>query len=217
LSFNGTISAASSLPTKIPFPRTETTADRDSVRACVRLLRRKAEQLVLAGPLRWQIGEASNAHAVGEPAIDGRFDQIGRKESQRDCHVDLSRAAVFPFRDAVRACRWISDEFIKPTAAAGISDEFIKPTAAAGNCCHQSRARLGTHRASVFRLDPLRQNDLAAPSCRCLLPRDVKSARILATCFRFCCLGKMDEQLVWLDLNARNVIMDEALVINGLR
>ena len=39
-----------------------------------RLLRRKAEHLVLAGPLRRQIGEASNTHAVGEPAIDGRFD-----------------------------------------------------------------------------------------------------------------------------------------------
>jgi len=87
------------LRTKIPFPRTETTADRDSVRACVRLLRRKAEHLVLAGPLRWQVGEASNAPAVGEPAIDGCLDQIGRKESQRDCHVDLSR--VFPLCDGL--------------------------------------------------------------------------------------------------------------------
>src|SRR6516164_10078456 len=33
------------LRTKIPFPRTETTADGDSVRACVRLLRRKAEHV----------------------------------------------------------------------------------------------------------------------------------------------------------------------------
>ena len=66
----------------------------DSVRAGVRLLRRKAEQLVLAGPLRRQVGEASNAHAVGEPTIDGRFDEIGRKESQRDCHVDLSRERI---------------------------------------------------------------------------------------------------------------------------
>jgi hypothetical protein len=49
LNFNETVSAPSSLP-KIPFPRTETTTDRDSVRVCVRLLRRKAEHLVLAGP-----------------------------------------------------------------------------------------------------------------------------------------------------------------------
>jgi hypothetical protein len=33
---------------------------------------------VLAEPLRREVGEASNAHAIGEPAIDGRFDQIRR-------------------------------------------------------------------------------------------------------------------------------------------
>jgi hypothetical protein len=31
----------------------------------VRLLCREAEHLVLSGSLRWQVGEASNAHAVG--------------------------------------------------------------------------------------------------------------------------------------------------------
>ena len=67
----------------------------------MRLLPRKAEHLVLLGPFGWQVGEASNAHAMRQPAIDGRFDQIGRKESQRDGHVDLSGAASFPLRDAV--------------------------------------------------------------------------------------------------------------------
>jgi hypothetical protein len=51
---------------------------------CVRLLRSKAEHLALAGPFRWQVGEASNAHAMREPSVDGRFDEIGRKESKRD-------------------------------------------------------------------------------------------------------------------------------------
>jgi hypothetical protein len=78
----------------------------------VRLLRRKAEHLVLARPLRWQVAEASNANAMGEPAIDCRFDEIGREESKRNCHVDLSRAASFPLSDAVRARRWISDKFV---------------------------------------------------------------------------------------------------------
>ena len=64
----------------------------------------KPEHLVLPGPFRRQVGEASNAHAVGEPAIDGRLDQFGRKESQRDCHVDLSRAALFALRDGVGTC-----------------------------------------------------------------------------------------------------------------
>jgi hypothetical protein len=85
----------------------------------VRLLRRKAEYLVLAGPLHRQVGEASNTHAMRQPAIDGGLDEIGGEESQRDCHVDLSRAALFPLGDAVRTRCCVSDEFIKPTAAAG--------------------------------------------------------------------------------------------------
>ena len=76
------------------------------------IIARKPEYLVLPGPFRRQVGEASNAHTVGEPAIDGRFDQIGREESKRDGHVDLSRAAVFSRRDAVRTRCWISDEFV---------------------------------------------------------------------------------------------------------
>ena len=67
-----------------------------------RLACRKTKDLVLPGPLRWQVGEASNPHAVGQPATDGGLDEIGSKESQRDRHVDLSRAAVFPLGDTVR-------------------------------------------------------------------------------------------------------------------
>ena len=85
----------------------------------MRLLPRKGEHLVRLGPFGRQVAEASNAHAVGEPAIDGRLDEIRREESKRDCHVDLSRAAVFSHRDAVGTRCWISDEFIKPTTAAG--------------------------------------------------------------------------------------------------
>ena len=76
-------------------------------RGCIRLCglaRRKAEHLVLAEPFRWQVGEASNANAMGEPAIDCRFDEIGRKENKRDCHVDLSRAASFPLGDGLGTC-----------------------------------------------------------------------------------------------------------------
>jgi hypothetical protein len=85
-----------------------------------------------------------------EPAVDRRVDQIGRKESKRDCHVDLSRAAVFSLGDAVGTRYWISDKFIKPTTA------------------NQSRARFRTYRTNVFRPDPRRQEDLTTPSCRCL-------------------------------------------------
>ena len=130
---------------------------------------------MLPRPSRWQVGEASNAHAVGEPAIDGRFDEIGGEESQRDCHVDLSRAAVLPLGDAVGICCWISDEFTEPTAATG-------------NRCHQSRTRFRTYWVRMVRADPLGQKNLAAPSCRRLLPRDMESAiesRLLAICVSF--------------------------------
>ena len=63
-------------------------------------MRSKTEHLVLAGPLRRQVGEAGNPHTMGKPAVDGGFDEIGGKESQRDGHVDLSCAAVFPLGDA---------------------------------------------------------------------------------------------------------------------
>jgi hypothetical protein len=108
-----------SLRSKIPFPCTEITTDGDVVSVCARLFRVKADHLVLAGPLRRQVGEESDAHAMGKSAVDGRFDQIGCEKSKRDCHLDLSRAAVFPLRDAVGTCCWISDQFIKPTATTG--------------------------------------------------------------------------------------------------
>jgi len=149
------------------------------IQMCARLLPRKAEHLVLAGPHRRQIGEACDAHAMGEPAIDGCFDKIGCEESERDGHVDLSRAAVFPLGDAVGTCRWISDEFIKPTAATR-------------NRCHQCCPSLRTYRASVFG-DPRGQKNFATPPCGYLPPRHRKS---------IWWLGKLDDQLVWLDLNA---------------
>ena len=60
----------------------------------------------------------------------------------------------------------------------------------------------------MFRPDPLRQNDLAAPSCRCLPPRHLKCTRWL---------GKLDDQPAQLDLNTRKVSMDETAVFDGLR
>jgi hypothetical protein len=69
--FGGFVFAA-----KIPFPRTEATTQRDSVRVCVRLLRRKAEHLMLSGPFRRQVGEASDADAMRERAIDGGCSEL---------------------------------------------------------------------------------------------------------------------------------------------
>jgi hypothetical protein len=67
-----------------------------------RSARGKTKPLVLPRPFHWQVGEASNAQAVRQPAIDCGLDEIGGEQSQRDCHVDLSRAAVLPLCYALR-------------------------------------------------------------------------------------------------------------------
>jgi hypothetical protein len=114
-----------------------------------RSARGKTKHLVLPRPFRWQVGEASYAHAMRKPTIDCGLDGIGGEESQRDCPVDLSRAAVLRLGNAVRTCCWISDEFTEPTAATG-------------NRCDQSRTCFGTYRARVFRADP---RSAAIPDC----------------------------------------------------
>jgi hypothetical protein len=43
---------------------------------CSKALRRKAEHLVLAGPFRRQVGEASDTHAMREPASDGGCSEL---------------------------------------------------------------------------------------------------------------------------------------------
>jgi hypothetical protein len=55
-----------SLAAKSRFPETETAEGRDSVRMR-RLLRRKAEHLVLTRPFSRQIGKASNSHSMTIP------------------------------------------------------------------------------------------------------------------------------------------------------
>jgi hypothetical protein len=66
LNFNKTISAASSLPQKFRLLCS-------SMRA---ILRRKADHLALSGPFRRQVGEASDAHAMREPASDGGCSEL---------------------------------------------------------------------------------------------------------------------------------------------
>ena len=131
LSFYEMVSAASSLPTKIPFPRTETTAGRDSVRACVRLLRRKVEQLVLAGPLRRQIGALTRSGT--------------RKANEIVMLIFLAQQ--------------FSRLAILSALAVGSATSSIKPTTATGKRCHQSRPRLRTDRASMLRADSPRAKE----------------------------------------------------------
>jgi len=50
-----------------------------------RRLHRKAEHLVLSGPFRRQVGEASDAHAMREPAIDGGCSELATDNREVAC------------------------------------------------------------------------------------------------------------------------------------
>jgi hypothetical protein len=115
-----------------------------------RLLRRKAEHLVLPRPLGRRVGKASNTHAVRQSSVDRRFDEIGCKEGKRDRHVHLADAAAFSFGDTFPGCRCASDKFIKPTTSAG-------------DRCDQCCAIFRTYRTNLLRHGSLRQKDFATP------------------------------------------------------
>src|SRR5258705_5373591 len=70
---------------------------------CVRRTRKrsKSEDLVLPRPFNGQVTEARNPQTMRQLPIDCGFNEIGRKESQRDHHVDLKRAASVTLGDAV--------------------------------------------------------------------------------------------------------------------
>ena len=73
------------------------------------LIRGKSEGLVLPCPFDGQITQARDPQAVGQMPIDCGFDEIGRKESQRYCHVDLAHAALGAGGDALGRGRRILD------------------------------------------------------------------------------------------------------------
>jgi hypothetical protein len=87
------------------------------------LTARKAKHLVLLRPFHWQISEANNAHAVRECAVDCCFNEVGREESKRNCHVHLAGCAAFAFGNRSCSCGCVDDEFFKPAAATGNGGE----------------------------------------------------------------------------------------------
>ncbi len=71
----------------------------------------KSKHLVLLGPFGRQVNEANNAHAMRECAVDCSFNEIGREESKRYCHVHFAGRAALAFGNRFRSCGWVHDEF----------------------------------------------------------------------------------------------------------
>lgn len=134
---------------EIPFPgNRDLGSKRRSSNA--RLLRRKTQHLMLAGPFRRQVCEAGDAHAVRQPALDSCSDKIGRKKCQRDRHVNLACATSLALCNAIRGdCR--------------IGREFVEPAPPAGDRCNQCCAVFRADRTSVLRLNSFRYQNLSPP------------------------------------------------------
>ena len=186
-----------SLTAKSRFPETETAEGRDSVRMR-RLLRRKAEHLVLARPFSRRIGEASNSHSMRELARDSCFDEIGREEGKRDRHIHLADAAALTLRNGFRGCR-------------RIRGKLGEPTTSPDNRRDQCGARFRPDRTDVS-WRPLRQENFAAPFSDRLLPRNLQSALGIGSF----CSGKFDNQLLPLNLDARDMTAYQGPVVHWL-
>src|SRR3979490_2899375 len=76
----------------------------------------KPDDFVLPRPFDGQITKARDPQAAGQMPIDCGFDEIGRKESQRYRHVDLTGAASSAVGDALGRGRRILDQLLEPTA-----------------------------------------------------------------------------------------------------
>ena len=130
--------------------------------------------------------------AVREPSINGRLDEVGREEGERDCLVDLTDAA------ALAAC----DGF---GAGVGIGHEFLEPTAPPRNRCNQERAAFGTDGSG------LRRSDTGTSTSRRRVDgvlRHGTSTRVgvLRPCgFGTTAVSKFDNELIRLDLNPHDM------------
>jgi hypothetical protein len=101
------------------------------------LLGGKTKHLMLLGPFGGLVGEAGNAHAMRQPTLDCRFDEIGCKERERDRHVDLAGTTPFAFRNPFGGAR-------------RIIRKLVEPTAPASNRCNQCHARFRSYRTSIL-------------------------------------------------------------------
>src|ERR1700704_804860 len=165
----------------------------------------KPDDFVLPRPFDGQITQARDPQAVGQMPIDRGFDEIGRKESQRYRHVDLTGAASSAVGDVLGRGR-------------RILDQLLEPTAPLRNRSNQCRFRLRPDGPRTLLRWVSRQKNFATPCWWCLAPRNVE--RVCA--FRLaavCCVGlvQSDDQSIRPNLDPLHIDLDKAAVVDGLK
>ena len=155
---------------------------------------------MLAGPFGGQFAESGHAHAMWQTSFDGRPDEVGCKESERDCHVDFARAA------ALACCNCLDVRI-------GSCNKLVEPAAPPCNRGDEKRAVLGTDGADLVRGRSFGHQNLPASLGWRLAPWHLDPFNTsLSLCCTTLCIGQFDDQLVRLDLDADNVIADEDCV-----
>ena len=114
---------------KIPFPGNRDSAKQRLVR--MRRYRWERPNWCCSRHSAGKSAKASNPHAMRQPPVDSRLDEVRCKESKRECHIHFSDTAPLALGDGCRSRCCISDQLLEPMA----------PT---GNRCNQCCASFGT-------------------------------------------------------------------------
>src|SRR5260370_16134809 len=163
----------------------------------------QTEHRVLARPLGRSIAQTRDADPARQSPLDGSLHEFGREEGERDCHIDLPKAAFVPRGNLL-------------DSGDGAGNALSKPTSAARDRCDERRAGLGAYRSTVVWRRGSRHDDFASPLHWRLFPRDAHDGslivhevgRITAGCR---CI-QLDDQLMRFDLDADDVLADEVSI-----
>jgi hypothetical protein len=110
----------------------------------------KTKHLALTGPFRGQVGETGKSHTVREPSINGRLDEVGREEGERDCLLILrtlqpSRPAMVSVLDWGSVMSSLSQRrprAIDATSSARLSERMGRASVAPDTGTSTSRRRV---------------------------------------------------------------------------
>src|SRR6266446_468619 len=78
----------------------------------------QTEHRVLARPLGRRIAQTRDADPARQSPLDGSLHEFGREEGERDCHIDLPKAAFVPRGNLLDSGDGAGNDLSKPTSAA---------------------------------------------------------------------------------------------------